>query len=375
MTIQIGIPKENHGWETRVAASPDGVKRLTKLDLSVWVERGAGVSAHFPDNEYAAIPSVTLVDRAQALSADIVLQINPLKEEEVASLKSGALLVSFLLPHVNKGLIQKLTEKKVSAVSMELIPRISRAQSMDALSSQANLAGYRGVLEAASHFGRFFPMMMTSAGSSKPARVMILGAGVAGLQAIGTARRLGANVEAYDIREAVKEEVKSLGAKFIEIQIGEEGTGAGGYARELSPAAKKKQQQALDDVLKKADIIIATASVPGKKAPILVSEEVVKGLRPGSVIIDLSAANGGNCALTEPGKTVVKHGVTIVGIENYPGLIPTDASNFYGRNLVNLLSLMVQKGKDGNVELQFNMEDEIIKTALITHRGELCLRS
>ena len=375
MTIQIGIPKENHGWETRVAASPDGVKRLTKLDLSVWVERGAGVSAHFPDNEYAAIPSVTLVDRAQALSADIVLQINPLKEEEVASLKSGALLVSFLLPHVNKGLIQKLTEKKVSAVSMELIPRISRAQSMDALSSQANLAGYRGVLEAASHFGRFFPMMMTSAGSSKPARVMILGAGVAGLQAIGTARRLGANVEAYDIREAVKEEVKSLGAKFIEIQIGEEGTGAGGYARELSPAAKKKQQQALDDVLKKADIIIATASVPGKKAPILVSEEVVKGLRPGSVIIDLSAANGGNCALTEPGKTVVKHGVTIVGIENYPGLIPTDASNFYGRNLVNLLSLMVQKGKDGNVELQFNMEDEIIKTALVTHRGELCLRS
>ena len=182
-------------------------------------------------------------------------------------------------------------------------------------------------------------------------------------------------MEAYDIREAVKEEVKSLGAKFIEIQIGEEGTGAGGYARELSPAAKKKQQQALDDVLKKADIIIATASVPGKKAPILVSEEVVKGLRPGSVIIDLSAANGGNCALTEPGKTVVKHGVTIVGIENYPGLIPTDASNFYGRNLVNLLSLMVQKGKDGNVELQFNMEDEIIKTALITHRGELCLRS
>ena len=375
MTIQIGIPKENHGWETRVAASPDGVKRLTKLDLSVWVERGAGVSAHFPDAEYAAIPGVTLVDRAQALSADIVLQINPLKEEEVASLKSGALLVSFLLPHVNKGLIQKLTEKKVSAVSMELIPRISRAQSMDALSSQANLAGYRGVLEAASHFGRFFPMMMTSAGSSKPARVMILGAGVAGLQAIGTARRLGANVEAYDIREAVKEEVKSLGAKFIEIQIGEEGTGAGGYARELSPAAKKKQQQALDDVLKKADIIIATASVPGKKAPILVSEEVVKGLRPGSVIIDLSAANGGNCALTEPGKTVVKHGVTIVGIENYPGLIPTDASNFYGRNLVNLLSLMVQKGKDGNVELQFNMEDEIIKTALVTHRGELCLRS
>src|SRR3989338_4161390 len=244
MTIQIGIPKENHGWETRVAASPDGVKRLTKLGLFVWVERGAGVLAHFPDNEYAAIPSVTLVDRAQALSADIVLQINPLKEEEVASLKSGALLVSFLLPHVNKGLIQKLTEKKVSAVSMELIPRISRAQSMDALSSQANLAGYRGVLEAASHFGRFFPMMMTSAGSSKPARVMILGAGVAGLQAIGTARRLGANVEAYDIREAVKEEVKSLGAKFIEIQIGEEGTGAGGYARELSPAAKKKKQQA-----------------------------------------------------------------------------------------------------------------------------------
>jgi NAD(P) transhydrogenase subunit alpha len=238
---------------------------------------------------------------------------------------------------------------------------------MDVLSSQANFAGYRAVIEAAAHFGRFFPTMMTAAGSSKPAKAIILGAGVAGLQAIAVARRMGANVEAFDVRPEVKEQIQSLGAKFIEIDIGESGAGAGGYAKELSPEAKAKQQKGLTERLKKADVVICTAQIPGRPAPVLVTEEAVQGMAPGSVIVDLAAASGGNCPLSEADKIVVKHGVTLIGITNFPALVPSDASNFYARNLINLLFLVIKPGDTPTLNL--DLQDEIIAAALATQGG------
>jgi NAD(P) transhydrogenase subunit alpha len=255
-------------------------------------------------------------------------------------------------------------------MSMELIPRTSRAQSMDALSSQANIAGYRAVLEATTHYKRFFPMMMTSAGSAKAAKVAVLGAGVAGLQAIATARRLGASVESYDVRPEVKEQILSLGAKFIELDVGEQGSGSGGYAKELSEEGKRKQQAALTERLKKFDVIISTANIPGRKAPVLITEDAVKGMRTGSVIVDMAAANGGNCPLSEADKIVTKHNVTIVGLTNFPGLVPADSSNFYARNLATLLGLMAV-AKDGKVTLNVNLEDDIIAASLTTYQGQV----
>jgi NAD(P) transhydrogenase subunit alpha len=244
---------------------------------------------------------------------------------------------------------------------------------MDVLSSQANIAGYRAVIEATSRYGRFFPLMMTSAGSSKPAKVMVLGAGVAGLQAIATAKRLGGSIEAYDVRAEVKEQIQSLGAKFVELDVGEEGSGKGGYAKELSEEGKKRQQQLLTERLKKCDIIISTANIPGRKAPVLITEEAVQGMRAGSVIIDMAAANGGNCPLSEAGKIVVKHGVTLVGHTNYPAMMPADSSNFYGNNLINLLGILVE-AKDGKLHLNLNLQDDIIAAILVTHKGDLCRR-
>jgi NAD(P) transhydrogenase subunit alpha len=284
-------------------------------------------------------------------------------------MKKGSLLLSHIEPFNNDGCMEKLAEAGVNAMGLELIPRISRAQSMDVLSSQANIAGYRAVIEAASHFGKFFPTLMTSAGSAKAAKVIVLGVGVAGLQAIATARRLGGNVEAFDVRPEVKEQVQSLGAKFIDIDLGEDGSGSGGYAKELTEEAKAKQQAALQEKLKKADIVITTALIPGRPAPLLVTEEAVKGMAPGSVIVDMAAANGGNCALTEKNQTAVKHDVILIGNTNLLANMPGDASNFYGRNLINLLALIIKAEEPPVINL--DLEDEIIATALVTHEGSV----
>lgn len=366
--MRIGVPKETRAGERRVAATPDSVKRILSKtkDAKILVESGAGAEAFFPNEQYTAV-GAEIVDRKQALDADIVLKVHRPSESEMGLMHKGALLISLIEPFNSDGLMEKLAAAGINAIGLELIPRISRAQSMDVLSSQANIAGYRAVLEAAHHFGRFFPTMMTAAGSAKPARVIVLGAGVAGLQAIATAKRLGANVEAFDVRQEVKEQIQSLGAKFIDIDLGESGAGQGGYAKELSPEAKARQQQALTERLKKADIVIATALIPGKPAPELITEEAVKGMAPGSIIVDLAAANGGNCKLTEADKTVVKHNVTLIGNTNLLASMPGDSSNFYGRNLVNLLALIVKAEEPPKLHL--DLEDEIVAKSLVTHDG------
>ncbi|MFQ5716525.1 MAG: Re/Si-specific NAD(P)(+) transhydrogenase subunit alpha [Nitrospinales bacterium] len=366
--MRIGIPRETRKNERRVAATPDSIKRLCAKvkGLRILVESGAGAAAFFPDEAYTAV-GAEIVDIKAAFDADIVLKVHRPTESELALIHKGALLISFIEPFNNDGLMERMAEAGVNAIGLELIPRISRSQSMDALSSQANIAGYRAVLEAASHFGRFVPTMMTAAGSAKPARIVILGAGVAGLQAIATARRMGGNVEAFDVRPEVKEQIHSLGAKFIEIDVGEDGSGAGGYAKELSPEAKARQQQGLTERLKKADIIISTALIPGRPAPLLITEEAVKGMAPGSIVVDLAAQNGGNCAFTEADQTVVKHNVTIIGNTNLLSLMPADASNFFGRNLINLMFLLI-KAEDPP-SLNLDLSDEIIDKALATHEG------
>jgi NAD(P) transhydrogenase subunit alpha len=344
--MRLGVPKETIAGEARVAITPDVAKRLIAKGFSVLVERSAGVSAQFPDEDYEA-NGAELADTATVLAADIVVKVRKPSRTEVAAMGSGAVLIGFVELCEDDGTLKALKDRGVTVLAMERIPRISRAQSMDALSSQSNIAGYRAVIEAAAHYGRFFPVMMTPAGSAKPARVVVLGAGVAGLQAIATARRLGAEVWAYDVRPETKEQIQSLGAKAIELDLGESGSGGGGYARELSEEAKQRQQQLLADELAKAHVIITTALIPCRPAPELVPEDVVKRMRPGSVIVDLAAANGGNCALTETDAVVVRHGVTIVGHTNYPSMVASDGSAFYAGNLRNLLDIMVEKGEQG----------------------------
>jgi len=361
--MRIGVPKETLPGETRVASTPEVVKKLVAKGLSVVVERGAGAAAHFPDAEYEQA-GAELADRATALAADIVLRVRKSARDDIAGMKAGAVLLGFVETCEDDGTLAALQAKGVRVIALERVPRISRAQSMDALSSQANIGGYRAVVEAAARYGRFFPVMMTSAGSAKPARVVVLGVGVAGLQAIATARRLGADVYAYDVRLETKEQIRSLGAKPIEIDIGESGSGEGGYAKELSAEAKARQQQLLADELAKAHVIVTTAAIPCRPAPVLVTEAVVQRMRPGSVIVDLAAATGGNCPLTEKDQIVVRHGVTLVGITNYPALMPSDASSFYARNLANLLDIMVQKGEAGPT-LKDLEADEITRAALV----------
>ncbi len=372
ISMKIGIPRETRAGETRVSLSPDAAKKLRKKGFEFLLESGAGTSAGFSDADYGT-DGVRVVDAKAALGADIVLKVHKPNASELGSLKKGSMLICFLEPYSKDSTIDDLAKAGVDTFSMELIPRTSRAQSMDALSSQAGIAGYRAVLEAACHYPRFFPLMMTSAGSSKPARVMVLGAGVAGLQAIATSRKLGASVEAYDVRAEVKEQILSLGAKFVELDVGEEGSGKGGYAKELSEEGKKKQQQLLTERLQKCDVIISTANIPGRKAPVLITEDAVKGMRTGSVIIDMAAANGGNCPLTEADKVVRKHGVTLVGITNFPALTPADSSNYYANNLVNLLGLMAES-KDGVTTLNVKLEDDIIAGALAIYKGEVRCR-
>ncbi len=366
--MQVGIPMESMAGETRVAATPESVKKLRAAGCSVVIESNAGLGAHFTNKAYQEA-GAEIVDDAHALAADVVFKIHKPTPAEIRRMKRGAVLISLLDMCHDDGTFDMLAEQGVDSFALEMMPRLSRSQTMDVLSSQANIAGYRAVLEASRLYGRFFPMMMTSAGSAKPARVVVLGAGVAGLQAIATARRLGAQVWAYDVRPEVKEQIQSLGAKFIEFDLGESGSGQGGYARILSQDAQKKQQHLLQQELKKADIIISTALIPCMPAPILITEEAVREMPEGAVIIDLAAGNGGNCPLTEADKIIKKYGVIICGYTNYPALMPSDASNFFARNVYNFLKLMLD---DNTVNPAFKdyFADEITSMTLITHNGK-----
>ena len=376
------VPQETQPGETRVAATPETVKRLVKLGLTVTVEEGAGSRSYFPDAEYVEAGAKIVPGTAESWSAgDIVLKVQPpqqhpqLGAHEVDLLREGALLVGFVWSVIEPGLARQLSARKVSVLAMEAVPRtLSRAQKVDALSSQANLAGYKGALIAANTLGRGMPMMTTAAGTLKPARVVVMGAGVAGLQAIATAKRLGAIVEATDVRRAVKEQIESLGAKFIDVPLSD-AEGSGGYARELTPEEQKKQQEIVREHLIQADAIITTALIPGRPAPKLVPAEVVQKMRSGSVIVDLAAAQGGNCELCEPGQTVVKHGVTIVGEKNLPALIPADTSAVYARNILALLQDCLDKqGQlklDAVLKAEGKDKDEVIDAMLIIHQGEV----
>jgi len=361
--MKIGVPKETAPGERRVAATPEVVKRLVGKGLQVTLEAGAGVSASYPDADYAAA-GAQLGERPDAFAVDILLKVRRPGAEDVAAMQPGGVYLGLIESCGEDPILSAMLAKEMRILGMERIPRISRAQSMDALSSQSNIAGYRAALEAAACYGRFFPMMMTSAGSAKPARVVVLGAGVAGLQAIATARRLGAEVWAYDVRPETREQIQSLGAKPIDLDIGESGAGEGGYARELSAEAKARQQAALADELAKAHVIITTALIPCRPAPVLITEEVVRRLRPGSVIVDLAAANGGNCPLTVPDQVVERHGVTLVGHTNYPSLVAADASAFYAKNLANLLDIMLDRSDAGPV-LKDLEQDEITRAMLV----------
>jgi len=364
--VKVAVPKESLAGERRVAVVPDVVPKLTGAGLEVAVEAGAGTAAGFPDTDYRAAGVGLVADQKKLLAAaDVVFKVQPPTPPEVQLLKKGTILLSFLQPAFNGDSIKALAKQGVTAFSVDLVPRISRAQSMDALSSQASLAGYKAVLMAASRLGKFFPMLMTAAGTIAPARVLVLGAGVAGLQAIATARRLGAIVEAYDVRPAVKEEVQSLGAKFVELPL-EAQEGQGGYASAQSEEFLKKQRELLAERVGAADVVITTAAVPGRKAPVLVTADMVKRMRAGSVIVDLAAETGGNCELTKPGEVIEVGGVWIDGTRNVPSTVAYHASQLYSRNLVNLLLHLV---KDGKIELDF--EDEITKGACVTHGGEI----
>ena len=364
--IQTFVPREREPGETRAAATPETVARLVKLGLVVQIERGAADAAGFRDEDFARA-GATLCDAATGYSgADLVLKLHPPSDGEIQEIKLGATLVSFLNPHQDASRIEKLAARRIAALAMERIPRITRAQKMDALSSQANIAGYKAVLLAADHLPRLFPMLMTAAGTIRPALVVILGAGVAGLQAIATARRLGAMVEVSDVRPAVKEQVQSLGAKFIEVPLEVGHEDAGGYAREQSEEFLQKQRALVRDRIHAADVVITTAAVPGKKAPMLVPEDSVIGMKPGSVIVDLAVETGGNCALSERGKIVQKHGVTIIGLNNVPALVPYHATEMYARNILNLLGDLLKKG-----ELVLSQEDEVVRGALVCQSGEI----
>ena len=368
---QVFIPTESEPGETRVAATPDTVKKLLASGFAVTVQAGAGERASFRDAAYLAAGATLEHDGARGLAtADVVLKLHaPRSAAELP--KEGAALVSFLYPHLRVPLVKELAQKKVSAFAMELVPRITRAQRMDALSSQSNIAGYKAVLMAADKLGKLFPMLMTAAGTITPARVVILGAGVAGLQAIATARRLGAQVEVSDIRPAVKEQVESLGARFIEVAAAQsDAQDKGGYAKEASAEFKKAQEEALRKKVAEADVVICTALIPGRPAPKLLPKSMVELMRPGSVIVDLAAEQGGNCALTQPGETAVVNGVTILGVRNVPALVPIHASDMYAKNVLYFLQNMTKDMAKTGV-LDIDLKDEITAGSLVTHQGKV----
>jgi len=353
-------------YENRVAILPAEASVLGKMGLEVLVEKGAGIRSFASDNDYENVGATT-ADRKEIIArADLILTINPPIEDDVSSFREGQIICTVLNPVENKKWLDMIRQRGVTLLALDLVPRITRAQSMDILSSMATVSGYKAVLEAASHLPRFFPMFMSAAGTIKPARVLILGAGVAGLQAIAIARKLGSVVEVFDVRSAVKEEVKSLGGKFIEVEGAVEDAAAGGYAVEQSEDFRRRQQELIQQRASAADVIIATAQIPGKRAPVLVQKETVAKMKPGSVIVDLAASSGGNCELTENGKTVVHEGVTIIGKSDYPSEMPADASKMFGSNIINLLKIMVDK--EGRIVIDLN--DEIINGTTAVHAKE-----
>jgi H+-translocating NAD(P) transhydrogenase subunit alpha len=370
--MHIGIPAEIRGGESRVAATPETVKKYTAKGIhSVSVQSGAGAGASIPDSEFEAAGARIIPDAATLYSqSEIVLKVRGPESDELAMMRKDAILIGLLAPHKAEG-IEILAQHGVTAFSMEKLPRISRAQNMDVLSSQANIAGYKAVIMAADIYQRFFPMLMTAAGTVKAARVLILGAGVAGLQAIATAKRLGAVVEAFDVRPAAKEQVESLGAKFVEVPLTDEEKAsaetAGGYATEMSEDYKRRQSELIHNRAVAADIIITTALIPGRPAPVLIREETVQAMKPGSVIVDMAVEAGGNCPLSELDKTVVKHGVHLVGIANIPGLVAADSSTLYARNLQNFFNLIV----DAEGKLNIDRGDEIIAGTLVCSDGNI----
>jgi NAD(P) transhydrogenase subunit alpha len=374
--MRIAVPKERRADEARVAASPDTVKKYVAMGFQVVVEKGAGEGASIADATYVeAGAEIAAGAKAALKDADIVLKVQrPMTAEEgadeIALFKPGAVLIAHLAALANKPSAELYAKAGITAFAMELLPRISRAQSMDILSSQSNLAGYKAVLDAAAVYGRVFPMMMTAAGTVPPAKVLVLGAGVAGLQAIATAKRLGAVVSAFDVRPAVKEQVESLGAKFVmvEDESAKEAETAGGYAKEMSADYQRKQAEKIAETLKKTDIAISTALIPGKPAPVLITEAMVKDMRKGSVIVDLAVEAGGNCPLSELGKVVEKHGVFLVGHSNVPARLAADSSQLYAKNLLNFLSLSYDKDAKG---LAINWEDEIIKGTALCRDGKV----
>jgi NAD(P) transhydrogenase subunit alpha len=360
--MKFGVPKETVAGERRVALVPDTVAKLVKDGHQVLVEGGAGVSAGFTDDAYRSA-GASLGD---PWTAEIVCKVQKPSPAEVGRLTEGAALVGLLQAATSADLVQQLAQRRITAFSLELLPRITRAQAMDVLSSQATAAGYKAVLLAAETVPKFFPMLVTAAGTLSPSRVLVLGAGVAGLQAIATARRLGAIVSAFDVRPAVKEQVESLGAKFLAMEQQVEAEGAGGYAKELSEDQHRRELEFLAKSVRDADVVITTAAIPGKRAPILVTRAAVDGMRPGAVIVDLAAETGGNCELTQAGKTVEHQGVTILGPTNLPATLPLHASQMYARNVWSFLTHLVKEGK-----LQLDFTDEITKGTCVTHDGKV----
>ena len=364
--MRIGVPSQAAAGEPRVALVPDVIRRLSQRELEIVVESGAGEGSHLPDQAFADA-GATIGSAADAWGSDVVAVVRAPSATDLELMDRGKVLIGFLNPLTDADTARRLASAGVTAFAMEAIPRITRAQSMDALSSQSTVAGYRAVLLAAEELDRFMPMLTTAAGTIKPATVLVLGAGVAGLQAIATARRLGAVVTGYDVREAVREQVESLGARFLQLDVEADAEGAGGYAKELGEEEQRRQREAMAEAIGRFDAVITTALVPGRRAPILVTAAAVEKMKPGSVVVDLAASAGGNCELTEPGQTVERHGVKILGALDLAAEMPDHASQLYARNVQSLLELMVTK--EGQLEL--NWEDEILSGACITRDGEI----
>ena len=367
--MNVVVPKETLDNETRVAATPGSIKELVKAGLSVMVETQAGIKSHISDTDYKDAGASIIESKEELLSkADIVLKVLPPTLDQIVLLQPKSIVVSFCQTTRDIDTVKALKEQSVTGFSMHLIPRTTLAQKMDALSSQANIAGYKAVLIAASKLGVYMPLLMTAAGTIRPAKVLVLGAGVAGLQAIATAKRLGAQVEAFDVRPIVKEQVESLGAKFIEVDSSndDEGVGDGGYAKETSEDYKNRQQKLIHDHISKSDIVVTTALIPGKPAPKLIPESMVNSMKPGSIIMDLASENGGNCELTKKDEIITHNGVTIDGSSNIPGSMPVHASELYAKNITAFLTYMIENG-----ELKLNLDDEIISGSMYTHLGEI----
>lgn len=364
----VAICKELEKTEKRVAVTPEGVVKLTSMGLKVMIEAGAGISSSYMDDTYIEAGAIIESDRAALLKqCDILLAVQTPEQSILDQLESGTVLIAFLWPIQNGELVDFLMKKGISSLAMDTIPRISRAQSMDALSSMANIAGYKAALLGSNKLDKYLPMMMTAAGTIPPAKVLVLGAGVAGLQAIATCKRLGAVVEAFDIRPAVKEQVESLGAKFVDVPIEEDKTeSTGGYAKELSDRNKEKQREVIHQHVKKSDIVITTAQIPGRPAPLLITRQMVEDMSPGSVIVDIAAEQGGNCEVTQPGLDILHNGVNVMGPLNLPSSLAFHASKLYSKNMLSLMDLLINEGKP-----LFNFDDEIILNATVTHNGEL----